>query len=144
MGRLKQRMFSTPDILPRGLRTCFLIVDFGVIIYWTVVGFKLIPPRWTFKDYADPILIDWNWSFLPLDVLIALTGLCSLLLAGQRSRQSLSLALLSLGFSFCAGLQALSFWVLRGDFTWAWWLPNLFLLLYPLPFLLGMVRRNAR
>ncbi|MBW2224881.1 MAG: DUF5360 family protein, partial [Deltaproteobacteria bacterium] len=40
----------------------------------------------------------------------------------------------------CSGLMAVSFWTLRADFDPAWWLPNLFLLLYPLWFLPGLVR----
>jgi hypothetical protein len=88
--------------------------------------------------------MDWSWSFLVLDGLIAFTGLLCLYLAARRSGKALPMALLSLAFSFCAGLQALSFWTLRSDFSWMWWLPNLFLLIYPLPFLLFIVRRSGR
>ncbi len=144
MGRPKQRMFSAPDLLPRGLRASFLVVDIGFLVYWTFIVFHLIPVNWLLKDYDQPVLLDWNWSFLPLNILVSVTGLLSLFMAARRSRKAVSLALLSLAFTFCSGLQALSFWSLRGDFNWMWWLPNLFLLLYPLPFLMTLINRNAR
>jgi len=31
--------------------------------------------------------------------------------------------------------MALVFWTVRGDFEFAWWIPNAFLLLFPLPLL---------
>jgi hypothetical protein len=144
MARPKQRMFSAPDLLPPGLRTCFLVVDVGFIVYWVLVAFEHIPRAWLFKNHEEPLLIDWSRSFLILYALIAVTGLLTLYLAARRSGKALPMALLSLAFSFCAGLQALSFWTLRSDFSWIWWLPNLFLLLYPLPFLLFIVRRSGR
>jgi len=144
MGRPKQRMFSAPDLLPPGLRACFLVVDIGFIAYWLLAAFHLIPPAWMFKDHQDALLMDWSWSFLILDVLIAVTGLLTLFLAARRSGKALPMALMSLAFSFCAGLQALSFWTLRSDFSWIWWLPNLFLLIYPLPFILFIVKRSGR
>ena len=144
MARPKQRMFSAPDLLPPGLRTCFLVVDIGFILYWVLVAFEHIPRAWLFKNHDEPLLMDWSRSFLVLYALIAVTGLLTLYLAARRSGKALPMALLSLAFSFCAGLQALSFWTLRSDFSWMWWLPNLFLLLYPLPFLLFIVRRSGR
>jgi hypothetical protein len=45
------------------------------------------------------------------------------------------LALISLVLTFCSGLQAIAFWIIRGDFDLTWWLPNLFLLIYPLFFI---------
>ncbi|MCX6131497.1 MAG: DUF5360 family protein [Proteobacteria bacterium] len=144
MGRPKQRMFSAPDILPRGLRSCFLIVDFGLLAYWSLIAFQMLPLGWSFQNSPDALVVLWNWSFLPIDILIAITGLGSIILAMQRFRQALSLALLSLGFSFGAGLLALSFGTLRGDTSTFLWLPKLFLLLYPLPFLPKMLWRTAR
>ncbi len=55
-------------------------------------------------------------------------------------------ALLSLAFTSASGLQAIAFWAIRGDFDLAWWLPNLFLLLYPvaaLPVLLRLDDERA-
>ncbi|MGE7941822.1 DUF5360 family protein [Lysinibacillus xylanilyticus] len=44
-------------------------------------------------------------------------------------------ALLSLALTFCSGLQAIAFWTIKLDFDFMWWIPNLFLLLYPLYFI---------
>lgn len=50
--------------------------------------------------------------------------------------------LISLVLTSTAGLQALAFWALRGDFTLSWWAPNLFLLLFPLPGIAHLARRD--
>lgn len=117
----------------------FLFTDLGILLYWLITAAKLIPPQYRFNDYASPILVDWNWSFLPLDLLVSLTGLYSLY--RRRSGQSWrGLALLSLALTFSSGLQAVAFWALRHDFDPVWWVPNLYLLLYPLWFIPKLIR----
>ena len=118
-----------------GLRTFFWITDLGFIAYWLITLLQVIPKEYLFKDYDNPILQAWNWSFLPLDLAISGTGLTRLLLFRRAHRAWKLLAIISLALTFCSGLQAIAFWVLRQDFDWQWWLPNLFLLLYPLWFL---------
>jgi hypothetical protein len=125
--------------VPRFLRPLFLIVDLGFIAYWAITLAGVVPEEYLFKDYDNPILAAWNWSFLPLDLAISATGLMAL----RRAKGGLSwrsLALVSLVLTSCSGLMAVSFWTLRGDFDPAWWLPNLFLLLYPLCFLPKLMR----
>ena len=125
--------------LPRFLRPLFLIVDLGFIAYWLITLGGVIPEEYLFKDYDNPILSAWNWSFLPLDLAISATGLTAL----RRAKRGVSwsrLALVSLVLTSCSGLMAVAFWTLRADFDPAWWLPNLFLLLYPLWFLPGFLR----
>ena len=117
------------------LKPFFLVVDVGFILYWTVTLLHLIPETYLFKDYEDPILVAWNWSFLPLDLFVSATGLGSLVLLRQGDPAWRSFALISLVLTFCSGLQALAFWTLRADFDPVWWLPNGFLLLYPLFFI---------
>ena len=117
------------------LKPFFLVVDLGFILYWTVTLLRLIPEAYLFKDYEDPILVAWNWSFLPLDLFVSATGLGSLVLLRQGDPAWRSFALISLVLTFCSGLQALAFWTLRADFDPVWWLPNGFLLLYPLFFI---------
>jgi len=129
-------MPRTPAELPRFLRPLFLIVDLGFIAYWAITLAGVIPDEYLFKDYDNPILSAWNWSFLPLDLAISATGLTALRRA-KRGRRWRGLALVSLVLTSCAGLMAVSFWTLRADFDPAWWLPNLFLLIYPLWFLRG-------
>ena len=126
----------------KALGPLFLLTDTGFVVYWLVTLCGLIPERFLFKDYHDPILGAWNWSFLPLDLAISATGYLSLYLF-RRGRAAWSRwALVSLVLTFCSGLQAISFWTLRADFDPAWWAPNLYLLLYPLFFIPGFVRQR--
>jgi hypothetical protein len=50
----------------------------------------------------------------------------------------------SLTLTMCSGLQALAFRALRADFDPLWWMPNLFLLLYPLFFIPTILREGTR
>lgn len=126
---------------PRLLRPLFLIVDLGFLAYWIITLLHVIPAAWLFKDYDNAILVAWNWSFLPLDLCISTTGLGSLYLLRRGDARWDRLALLSLGLTFCSGLQAIAFFALRRDFDPTWWLPNLFLLLYPLAYLPRFLRQ---
>lgn len=125
---------------PPLLRPLFLVVDLGFLAYWLVTLLHLIPEAWLFKDYQNPILSAWNWSFLPLDLCISATGLGSLRLLRRGDPRWSRLAQLSLCLTACSGLQAVAFFALRRDFDPTWWLPNLFLLLYPLPYLGRLLR----
>ena len=129
---------------PTGLKTFFWITDLGFIAYWLITMLHFIPKEYLFKDYDNPILQAWNWSFLPLDLAISATGLTSLLLFRGAHRAWKMMAIISLALTFCSGLQAIAFWVLRQDFDWQWWLPNLFLLLYPLWFLPRLIFYKCR
>jgi Family of unknown function (DUF5360) len=130
---------STPG-LPRALRGFMLATDVGFVGYWLVTAAHLLPAAWLFKDYEDPILQSWNWSFLPLDLLISATGLTALGLARRGDGRATGLALVSLALTSTSGLMAVAFWTLRRDFDPAWWAPNLLLLLYPLAFLPRLLR----
>lgn len=111
-----------------------LVTDVGFVVYFTVTGLGLIPADWAFADYANPLMADWNWSFLWIDLAASATGLTSLwLLRGGRRRRGEPLMLVSLVLTMASGLMAVAFWTLRGDFSPAWWIPNLYLLLFPLP-----------
>jgi len=117
------------------LKYYFFAVDIGFIVYWLITLIGVIPGEYLFKDYHNPILSAWNWSFLPLDLFISATGLTSVYLWKKESVSWVPLALISLILTFCSGLQAIAFWTLRVDFDVTWWLPNLFLMLYPLFFI---------
>jgi hypothetical protein len=119
----------------RALKPFFLATDIGFIIYWLITLLGLIPAAYLFKGYHDPLLVAWNWSFLPLDLLVSASGLGSLLLERQGNPRWRELALVSLVLTSCSGLQAVAFWTLRADFDLTWWLPNLYLLIYPLAFI---------
>lgn len=119
----------------RILKFLFLAVDISFILYWLVTGLHLIPAEYLYNDYTNPILVNWNWSFFPLDILVSVTGLYSVYLASRQNQKWKVFALISMVLTSTSGLQAISFWVLARDFDLSWWLPNLFLLLYPLFFI---------
>ena len=108
-------------------RLYFLFIGIGLVLYWACAALHLFPPAYLFKDYDDSVIQAWNWSFLPLAMLIVASGWGAVMCevrgnAGAAAR----LTLVSLSLTFCAGLQSLAFWTLRGDFEMSWWAPNLF------------------
>lgn len=128
----------------KSLKYFFLITDVGFVLYWLITFFHLIPAEYLFKDYHDPILVAWNWSFLPLDLLISITGFISLYLYSKQNTRWASYALISLVLTFCSGLQAIAFWSFRLDFDWTWWLFNLYLLLYPCFYMKLVIKQAHR
>ncbi len=124
------------------LKYYFLVVDIGFILYWLITLLGVIPNEYLFKDYNNPILVAWNWSFLPLDLFISGSGLTSMYLWHRDIKSWNPLALICLVLTSCSGLQAIAFWVLRNDFDPSWWIPNLFLLVYPLFFIPSFVRSD--
>lgn len=126
------------------LKILFLVTDIGFILYWLITAFHLIPLEYAFKDYMNPILVDWNWSFLPLDMMISFTGFSALYLYSKKSDKWIMICLCSLILTFCSGLQAIAFWAFREDFDIAWWVFNLYLLIYPLPFIYKLINRRLK
>lgn len=124
------------------LKPLFLVTDIGFILYWMVTLLHLIPDEYLFNDYTDKVLTAWNWSFLPLDLAISATGFLSLYFYKKNISFWRFTSTVSLSLTFCSGLQAISFWIIRGDFDLLWWLPNLFLLIYPIPFIIGIARTS--
>lgn len=124
----------------KGLNSLFLITDIGFILYWSITLLHLIPEEYLFKDYENQILQAWNWSFLPLDLFVSFTGLYSLILSKKGNPNWKTLAVLSLAFTFASGLQAITFWVIRADYNIIWWIPNLYLMIYPLYFVPKLIR----
>ncbi|MDX1909286.1 MAG: DUF5360 family protein [Bacteroidia bacterium] len=122
------------------LRYFFLVTDIGFLLYWGITVLHLIPAEYLYNDYTNPILVDWNWSFFPLDMLVSATGLSSLWLYRRQASRWQALALISLVLTSVSGLQAIAFWVLRHDYDLTWWIPNLFLFLYPLFFIPKLIR----
>lgn len=109
------------------------LTEVGMLIYWilalaVVVGLLNIPAEYMYSDYENPLIVAWNWSFFPLDVIFAIAGLYSRFGNLNAMKKEL-LASLSLSLMFCAGLMALSFWIINRDFNLTWWLLNLWLLL---------------
>lgn len=126
----------------KSLRFFFWLTDVGFIVYWAITLLHIIPNEYLFKDYDNPILSSWNWSFFPLDILISITGFASLFMYKKGNSNWSRIALISLVLTSCSGLQAISFWILRSDFEISWWLPNLYLLIYPLFFIPSVIKAN--
>ncbi|MBK9578356.1 MAG: DUF5360 family protein [Fibrobacterota bacterium] len=123
----------------RVLLTLFVAVDTGFVLYWCITALHLLPPEWLYKDHANPLLVAWNWSFLPLDLAISATGYLALAMWKGRRPAWRKWAIVSLALTSASGLQAVSFWAIRSDFDPFWWAPNLFLLAYPWVFLPRLV-----
>lgn len=121
--------------IPSSLKWNLIITDTGFLIYWLVTAFGVLPPEWLFKNYANPILVAWNWSFIFIDIPASLLGLLAVLQASKSMGSWRSYALISLTLTFCAGLMAIAFWSITCDFNVWWWTPNLYLTCWPLFFI---------
>ena len=126
----------------RTLKAVFLLVDVCFVVYWICAWLHLFPQDYLFKDYDNPILQAWNFSFLPLDLMVSATGLSCLWCHARGNMYWQPLALISLTLTMCSGLQAVAFWALRADYDPMWWGPNLFLLLYPFFFVSPVLREG--
>jgi hypothetical protein len=117
--------------------------DVGFVLYWLVSALHLLPPQWLFAHYDDPILTAWNWSFLPLDLLVSASATRAIHTRRRASFESEPWLLIALTCTSVSGLMAIAFWSLRREFDPGWWGFNLFLLLWPLPYLAKIVGRAA-
>ncbi|PHS23123.1 MAG: hypothetical protein COA84_11550 [Robiginitomaculum sp.] len=131
--------------MSRTLKMLFLVTDFGFVLYWgatilATFGIVHIPQDWLFRDYTNPNIIAWNWSFLPLDLIASATGITAVSMA-TRNKKWEKLALISLCLTFCAGFMAISFWVFQMSFDALWWASNLFLAIWPIWFGYKILRK---
>jgi hypothetical protein len=113
-----------------------LATDLGFLAYWILSALGVV----TLGHSA--LLNDWNWSFFGLDLAAIATGLVSLILVRRQAARSNPLMLISLTLTGAAGLLALNFWTLRGEFDLAWWAPNLWLLIFPIVALVILTRET--
>lgn len=130
--------------MTRALRWLFLVTDFSFILYWSATALAALhvialPTEWMFRNHDDPVMVAWNWSFLPLDLAASAFGLLAVR-AERAGAPWRGTAIVSLVLTSCAGLMAISFWAVAGDFEPSWWGPNLFLLIWPWFFLPGVIR----
>ena len=120
-------------------KTVLLTIDFGFIFYWLLIALNLIPHEWVFQNYDDPNVRAWNWSFLPLDIAASITGFI-----GIKGKGNLALLVISSTLTMVAGGMALAFWGIQGFFNLGWWLPNLFLFVAGLIFLVRLVKSQPK
>lgn len=116
-----------------------VVTDLGLVVYWVATALGLVSVG------KGEVLQAWNWSFLPLDLAAAASGLVWSALARSHPYRSVVLTV-SLTLTHTAGLMALAFFVQWGAWDWTWWAPNLWLAFLPLVVLLAGVvsRRRAR
>ncbi|MGH1470362.1 MAG: DUF5360 family protein [Cellvibrionaceae bacterium] len=115
---------------PKFLTAFLLIVDIQMLLYWFSSLVRLLwpstlPNENLYNDYYNPIMIAWNWSFFPMDMVLSITGLWSVYLLRRKNQNWRLLAVFSLALTFCAGLMAVSFWAIRLEFDLVWWGFNL-------------------
>ena len=134
------KYYRSIDIM-KSLKYFFLLVDIGFIAYWAITALHLIPAEYLYNDYTNPILVNWNWSFFPLDIFVSVTGLYSIWLNKQNDDRWKIYALMSLLLTSVSGLQAVSYWTLAQETDLSWWIPNLFLLIYPFFFIPTLIRQ---
>lgn len=123
--------------MPAGLRWTFRLLDWGMITYWSIISLGALaiitlPKSFMYDGYGTPVIDAWNWSFAPLDILFAVLGLASIQLERRQDSRWKALAIASLSLTFCAGLMAIGFWAIRGDFNPSWWIPNILLMILPI------------
>lgn len=103
-----------------------------MLAYWGLasfnsLGFIHIPAEWMYSDHTNPIVVAWNWSFLPIDVLFAFAGLFARF-GGLNAVRARDLSLIALTLMICAGTMAISFWTIQGAFDPLWWGVNIWLI----------------
>lgn len=132
------------DVMRR-MKPFLLVTDWLFLAYWAITALKAlgivnIPPEYLYSNYDDPAIVAWNWSFFPLDIVFSITGLLALRRHRQQHPSWRMYAAVSLCLTFCAGLMAISFWTIRGEFDPSWWIPNFLITVWPLYFLPKLFR----
>ena len=112
--------------MPPGLRLFLRVVDIGMIAYWAFsvaacAGLVRPAPDLMYEGYGTASVDAWNWSFAPLDLAFAVTGLLAVRTAARGDDRWRTLAIISLVLTMCAGGMAVSYWALLGSFQPSWW-----------------------
>ncbi|MEU3657952.1 DUF5360 family protein [Streptomyces sp. NPDC032161] len=123
------------DRLLRATTVAMVLTDVGFVVYWALVIIGALPPEAMFDEYTDPRVTAWNWSFLPLDIAASISGLAAVRAMRRGSHAAPAALTLSLALTATAGGMAVAYFTLRGQLDPSWLLPNLALLLFPLPLL---------
>jgi len=142
-------MSSEPISMSEIMKALLLITDIIFLIYWAVsllhlTGVIHMPPDMMYANFNKPSVFAWNWSFFPVDVLFSITGITAVRLSAVGDSRWRPMAMISLCLTSVAGLMAIGYWTILGEFDPAWYLPNLALAVWPLFFLPRLVNAIAR
>lgn len=115
------------------LKLLTTVTEILMLAYWVlagalVLGLVSIDPALMYSDYENPLVVAWNWSFFPIDVAFAVIGL-SARFGTFAPQNKFKLEVAAAVLMICAGLMAISFWTITGDFNQAWWGMNLWLII---------------
>ncbi|WP_204112536.1 DUF5360 family protein [Shimia biformata] len=115
------------------LKPLLTVTEVGMLAYWLLaatlaLGIVAIPAEYMYSDHTNPLVVAWNWSFLPIDVAFAGLGLYSRFGSGSPALRH-RLALIAATLMFCAGVMAISYWIMTDAFDPLWWGLNLWLVL---------------
>ncbi len=108
------------------------VTEVAMISYWAVaaslaLNVVSIDPALMYPDHENPVIVAWNWSFFPIDLAFAILGL-SATYGRVTANLKLKLRMIAATLMMCAGLMAVSFWAIVGDFSPIWWLMNIWLI----------------
>lgn len=114
------------------LKTLTTATELAMLLYWVlatalILGLIQIDPSYMYSDYENPLVVAWNWSFFPIDIAFALSGLWARFGPGSEALK-FKLEIIAAVLMICAGLMAVSFWVLTAEFDVMWWGMNLWLI----------------
>src|SRR5687768_6238544 len=97
----------------KALRSFLAVVDGAFLVYWVTSAMRLLPAEWLYAHHDDPVMVAWNWSFFPLDILASAAGLSALFLMRKADPRWPIVAATSLAFTSASGLNAVAFWALQ-------------------------------
>ena len=128
----------------RRLAIALAVTDLLFLAYWATAALSVarllpLPPQLMYAGYGEARVTAWNWSFLPLDLAFSVVGLFAVRAARRDDPLWRPLALISLILTQVAGLMAVGYWALMGEFDPSWFLPNLALVVWPVFFLPGLI-----
>lgn len=115
------------------LKTATTITEIAMLIYWILAGalsanLISIDPSLMYSDYENPLVVAWNWSFFPIDFAFAIIGLMARF-GVQAEQLRFKLKVIAGVLMLCAGLMAVSYWTITGNFDPTWWGMNIWLII---------------
>lgn len=117
------------DTLRRALTTA---TNLMMILYWCLAGalaldLVAIDPALMYSDFENPRVVAWNWSFFPIDMAFAILGLIAVF-GSLSALTALKFEIVSAVLMMCAGVMAISYWLLTAEFDPSWWGVNIWLI----------------